>query len=205
VNVLLREKSLSAPTYAVHIRSRFDVRVVRGEIGRGPTTSLPETINRSHHAPGAQPLMCYRPSLKRVNSGSQPKSTARPLTPQSDLNSDIAECQPRAKLSRPECTHWGRFSLPATPIRFRHRDIVKSTSKCSQSISSVRRPIVEWRLDPILQIFTPLPTIRPQRFNTSFASIAIDPGAPEHAPDDVDAVEDVALRDNRRFNSQRTG
>jgi hypothetical protein len=56
-------------------------------------------------------------------------------------------------------------------------------------------------LDQSFRFSFPFTPVLAKRFNTALASIAIDPGAPEHAPDNIDAVKDIGRRHNRCLNS----
>jgi hypothetical protein len=57
------------------------------------------------------------------------------------------------------------------------------------------------RLGPVFKVFVPFAPILAKRLDASVASIGVYPGSTEHLPDDIDAIKDVRLRDNCRFNS----
>jgi hypothetical protein len=54
---------------------------------------------------------------------------------------------------------------------------------------------------PIFQFVIILTAILTQRFNTSFAPIAIDPSPSEHATSNIDTIQNIGRRYSGRFDT----
>jgi hypothetical protein len=67
----------------------------------------------------------------------------------------------------------------------------------------MRCPIMERIFAPILQPIIILATILTQRFNTSFAPIAIDPSSSEHAASKIYTVQNIGWWYGNRINTER--
>ena len=84
------------------------------------------------------------------------------------------------------------------------RAVIVATSKRSQRVCSMGGPVMEWIFAPILQPIIILATILTQRFNASFAPIAIDPSSSEHATSNINnTIQNVGLWYGNRLNTKR--
>jgi hypothetical protein len=91
---------------------------------------------------------------------------------------------------------------PATKgIRGACCGLVITAGERPKRICGMASPIVKGVLAPILQPIIILTAILTQRFNTSFAPIAIDPSPWEHATNKINTVENIGLRYSGRFDT----